>query len=245
MRLDKLLANMSVGSRKEVKALLKAKKVTLNGEIVKDSSVKVDPDNDSVRVEGEPVIYQKYIYVMLHKPQGVVSATTDAKDKTVIDLLSEQDQHFRPFPVGRLDKDTEGLLLITNNGDLAHQLTSPNKEVPKVYRANVQGELPADVIQQFAEGVTLDDGYQTKPAKLEILASEEEADVSEVQIEITEGKFHQIKRMFEAVHCQVTYLKRCQMGGLTLDSQLSRGTYRPLTEEEIAACFQLKNKEIR
>ncbi|WP_080875058.1 pseudouridine synthase [Oceanobacillus timonensis] len=244
MRLDKLLANMGVGSRKEVKALLKAKKVTLNGEIIKDSSVKVNPDTDSVRVDGEPVIYQKYIYVMLHKPQGVVSATTDAKDKTVIDLLSEQDRHFQPFPVGRLDKDTEGLLLITNDGDLAHQLTSPNKEVPKVYRANVQGELPADVIQQFAEGVTLDDGYLTKPAKLEVLTAEEEPGVSEVQIEITEGKFHQVKRMFEAVHCKVTYLKRYQMGGLTLDSQLPRGAYRPLTEEEITACFHLTNKEI-
>lgn len=240
MRLDKLLANMAVGSRKEVKQLLKAKKVTLNNHVVKDGSVKVNPDIDSICVEGEPVIYQEFIYLMLHKPPGVVSATVDAKDKTVIDLLSEQDKHFQPFPVGRLDKDTEGLLLITNDGDLAHHLTSPNKKVPKMYRAKVRGELPQDVIQQFAEGVTLEDGYLTKPAKLEILSVNDEPGISEVQIEITEGKFHQIKRMFEAVQRKVIYLKRYRMGELTLDDQLPRGAYRPLTEEEIAYCCSLK-----
>lgn len=240
MRLDKLLANMGVGSRKEVKKLLKAKKVTINNKIIKDGSVKVNPDEDSVCVEGEPVIYQEFIYLMLHKPPGVVSATADVKDKTVIDLLSEQDKHFQPFPVGRLDKDTEGLLLITNDGDLAHQLISPNKNVSKMYRAKVEGGLPKDVVQQFASGITLDDGYQTKAADLKILASREESGVSEVEIEITEGKFHQIKRMFEAVNCKVIYLKRYRMGELSLDSQLQPGAYRPLTEKEIAYCFRLK-----
>jgi len=240
MRLDKLLANMAVGSRKEVKQLLKAKKVTLNNHVVKDGSIKVNPDSDSIHVDGYPVIYQEFIYLMLHKPPGVVSATTDAKDKTVIDLLSEQERHFQPFPVGRLDKDTEGLLLITNDGDLGHHLTSPNKNVPKMYRAKVKGELPQDVIQQFADGITLEDGYFTKPAKLEILSVDEESGVSEVQIEITEGKFHQIKRMFEAVQGKVIYLKRHRMGELTLDDQLARGAYRPLTEEEVAYCYSLK-----
>ncbi len=160
---------------------------------------------------------------MLHKPPGVVSATADVKDKTVIDLLSEQDKHFQPFPVGRLDKDTEGLLLITNDGDLAHQLISPNKNVSKIYRAKVKGELPQDVVQQFTAGIILDDGYQTKPANLKILAATEEPGFSEVEIEITEGKFHQIKRMFEAVNCKVIYLKRYRMGELSLDSQLPLG----------------------
>ncbi|WP_152657219.1 pseudouridine synthase [Oceanobacillus sp. CFH 90083] len=243
MRLDKLLANMGVGSRKEVKQLLKAKKVTLNEKIVKDGSVQVNPDKDSICVEGEPVIYQKFIYLMLHKPSGVVSATVDTKDKTVIDLLSEQERHFQPFPVGRLDKDTEGLLLITNDGELAHRLTSPNKNVSKMYRAKVKGELPANVIQQFAAGVKLEDGYVTKSAKLDILSANEEQGSSEVQIEITEGKFHQIKRMFAAVDCKVTYLKRYRMGTLTLDSQLPPGAYRPLTEQEMDDCFRLNNKE--
>ncbi|MFD1453663.1 MULTISPECIES: pseudouridine synthase [Oceanobacillus] len=243
MRLDKLLANMGVGSRKEVKKLLKSKKITLNNKVIKDGSIKVNPDEDSVRVEDEPIIYQEFIYLMLHKPPGVVSATADVKDKTVIDLLSEQDKHFQPFPVGRLDKDTEGLLLITNDGDLAHQLISPNKNVSKIYRAKVKGELPQDVVQQFTAGIILDDGYQTKPANLKILAATEEPGFSEVEIEITEGKFHQIKRMFEAVNCKVIYLKRYRMGELSLDSQLPLGAYRPLTEEEMAYCFSLKNKE--
>ncbi|WP_040985599.1 pseudouridine synthase [Oceanobacillus jeddahense] len=243
MRLDKLLANMGIGSRKEVKQLLKAKKVTLNDKVIKDGSVKVNPDSDKVCVDGDPVVYQEFIYLMLHKPTGVVSATTDAKDKTVIDLLSEQEKHFQPFPVGRLDKDTEGLLLITNDGDLAHRLTSPHKNVSKMYEAKVKGELPADVIQQFAEGVTLDDGYVTKAAKLKIISADEETRISVVQIEITEGKFHQVKRMFEAFHCKVTYLKRYRMGDLILDSQLPPGAYRSLTEEELAYCFRLKNKE--
>ncbi|GIO24992.1 pseudouridine synthase [Oceanobacillus sp. J11TS1] len=240
MRLDKLLANMGVGSRKEVRQLLKAKKVTLNGKIIKDASEKVNPDKDKVCVDGEPIIYQEFIYLMLHKPPGVVSATVDAKDKTVIDLLSEQDRRFQPFPVGRLDKDTEGLLLVTNDGDLAHQLTSPKKDVPKMYRAKVKGDLPYDIVQQFAEGITLDDGYHTKPAKLKILSPKDESGISEIEIEITEGKFHQIKRMFEAVNGKVIYLKRHRMGNLELDSQLPIGTYRPLTEEELAYCFSLR-----
>ena len=239
MRLDKLLANMGVGSRKEVKQLLKAKKVTLNDKIIKDAAEKVNPEKDKVCVEGEPIIYQEFIYLMLHKPPGVVSATVDAKDKTVIDLLSEQDRRFQPFPVGRLDKDTEGLLLITNDGDLAHQLTSPKKDVPKMYRAKVKGDLPHDIVQQFSEGIKLDDGYRTKPAKLKILSPKDESGISEIEIEITEGKFHQIKRMFEAVNGKVIYLKRHRMGNLKLDSQLPIGAYRPLTEEELAYCFSL------
>lgn len=240
MRLDKLLANMGIGSRKEVKRLLKAKQVTLNDQIIKDASTKVDPNEDVVKVNGNPVIYQAYIYLMLHKPPDVVSATVDTRDKTVIDLLSDEDKRFRPFPVGRLDKDTEGLLLITNDGELAHQLTSPKKHVAKMYRARVKGELPEDIIEQFKEGILLDDGYQTKPANLKIL-SKDVSGVSEVEIEITEGKFHQIKRMFEAVGCKVTYLKRFRIGDLNLDEQLPLGAYRPLTEEEIAYCFMLKD----
>ncbi len=234
MRLDKLLANMGYGSRKEVKALLKQKAVRVDDEIVKDSSLHVDPAKQAVTVFGERVEYVEFIYLMMHKPQGVISATEDKHDRTVIDLLDPLDQHFEPFPVGRLDKDTEGLLLITNDGGLAHNLLSPKKHVPKWYYAKIDGVVTAEDIEAFKQGVTLDDGYHTKPGELKILASGAH---SEIELMIQEGKFHQVKRMFEAVGKKVTYLKRLSMGSLSLDPELPIGEYRPLTEEELQGLF--------
>ena len=232
MRLDKLLANMGYGSRKEVKQLLKQKAVRVDDVVVKDSSMHVDPAKQNVSVFGERVEYVEFIYLMMNKPPGVISATEDKHDQTVIDLLEPMEQHFEPFPVGRLDKDTEGLLLITNDGQLAHNLLSPKKHVPKWYYAKIDGEVTDADIEAFKQGVTLDDGYHTKPGELKILASGEQ---SEIELMIQEGKFHQVKRMFEAVGKKVTYLKRLSMGSLVLDETLALGEYRELTEEELAA----------
>lgn len=230
MRLDKLLSNMGYGSRKEVKLLLKQKAVTVDGETVKDAAMHVNPEQQNVSVFGDRVEYVEFIYVMLNKPPGVISATEDKFDPTVIELLDPYVQNFEPFPVGRLDKDTEGLLLITNDGTLAHNLLSPKKHVPKWYYAKIDGVVTEADIETFAQGVTLDDGYHTKPGELKILASGEH---SEIELMIQEGKFHQVKRMFEAVDKKVTYLKRLSMGSLKLDEELALGDYRELTAEEL------------
>ncbi|QSB10629.1 pseudouridine synthase [Lysinibacillus sp. FSL K6-0075] len=230
MRLDKLLANMGYGSRKEVKQLLKQKAVTVDGAYVKDAALHVDPEQQMVSVFGERVVYTEFVYFMMNKPPGVISATEDLRDETVIDLLEPLQQHFQPFPVGRLDKDTEGLLLLTNDGVLAHNLLSPKKHVPKVYYAQIEGVVTEEDVEKFANGVELDDGYVTKPGKLVILKS---AQQSEIELMIQEGKFHQVKRMFEAVGKRVTYLKRISMGSLTLDENLALGEYRELTTEEL------------
>ncbi|MFJ7736756.1 pseudouridine synthase [Lysinibacillus sp. NPDC097287] len=237
MRLDKLLSNMGYGSRKEVKQLLKQKAVTVDGIHVKDAAMHVDPDKQDVSVYDERVIYTEFVYFMMNKPPGVISATEDAREATVIDLLEPLHQHFEPFPVGRLDKDTEGLLLLTNDGTLTHNLLSPKKHVPKVYYAQIEGVVTEADGEAFAQGVELDDGYVTKPGKLVILKSAEQ---SEIELTIQEGKFHQVKRMFEAVGKRVTYLKRLSMGSLKLDESLDLGEYRELTSEELAA---LQNRE--
>ncbi|MGE6516402.1 pseudouridine synthase [Lysinibacillus sphaericus] len=232
MRLDKLLANMGYGSRKEVKQLLKQKAVSVDGTYVKDAAMHVDPEKQDVSVFGERVLYTEFVYYMMNKPPGVISATEDLRDETVIDLLEPLHQHFQPFPVGRLDKDTEGLLLLTNDGVLAHNLLSPKKHVPKVYYALIEGIVTEADGEAFARGVELDDGYITKPGKLVILKS---AQQSEIELTIQEGKFHQVKRMFEAVGKHVTYLKRLSMGSLKLDESLELGAYRELTIEELAS----------
>ncbi|MGD7024290.1 rRNA pseudouridine synthase [Rossellomorea vietnamensis] len=238
MRIDKLLSNMGYGSRKEVKKHLKGGGTIVNGEVVKDAKFQVDPEKDTVTVHGEEVVYKEFVYLMMNKPPGVLSATEDAEGETVIDLLEMEDQIFNPFPVGRLDKDTEGLLLITNDGQLSHQLLSPKKHVPKTYFAVIDGEVTEEDVTAFAKGVTLDDGYETKPGELEIISSGLR---SEIQLTITEGKFHQVKRMFEAVGKRVIYLKRMSMGPLPLDETLELGEYRELTEEEVE---ELKNFKI-
>lgn len=237
MRIDKLLANSGYGSRKEVKQLLKKGQVTVNGVEVKQPKEHVDPTLDAVEVLGEKLHYQEFVYFMLNKPPGVVSATEDMRDETVIDLLELADQVRSPFPVGRLDKDTEGLLLLTNDGKLAHQLLSPKKDVGKRYYATVRGEVSEADIAAFKQGVILDDGYQTKPADLTIIESGE---TSTIELVISEGKFHQVKRMFESVGKQVVYLKRLKMGELELDPSLELGEYRELTENELSYLRTLK-----
>ena len=237
MRIDKFLSNMGHGSRKEVKILLKSKAVEVNGKEVRDPKVHVNELSDDVTVNGERVEYAEFIYLLMNKPQGVISATEDKYDQTVIDLLAEEEQNYEPFPVGRLDKDTEGFLLLTNDGKLAHELLSPKKHVDKRYFAIIDGEVTDEDKKAFIEGVVLDDGYKTKPASLSILKS---GAVSEIELTITEGKFHQVKRMFLSVGKEVTYLKRLSMGPLELDPTLELGEYRQLTEEEIELLKQRK-----
>ncbi|EUJ24313.1 ribosomal small subunit pseudouridine synthase A [Listeria grandensis FSL F6-0971] len=231
MRLDKLLANSGFGSRTEVKQLLKTGAVMVNDIRVKEAKYQVKEESDRVEVNGETVQYAEFTYLMMNKPPGVVSATEDNWDETVIDLLDARDRAKKPFPVGRLDKDTEGLLLISNDGVLAHNLLSPKKHVDKTYVAKVDGVVTEDDIAIFKEGVTISDNYTCKPAVLEVIQAED--GTSEAQITIQEGKFHQVKRMFEAVDKQVTYLKRLQMGPLKLDPTLALGEYRMLTEAEL------------
>jgi 16S rRNA pseudouridine516 synthase len=230
MRIDKLLANVGYGSRKEVKKLLKTGAVMVNEVVLKDAKAHVDPDEDQVAVNGNHVEYREFIYLMMNKPQAILSATEDNYQETVIDILEPEDAVFEPFPVGRLDKDTEGLLLLTNDGKLAHQLLSPKKHVPKTYFAVIDGAVTDDDIIAFRSGVTLDDGYVTKPGDLVVLKSGIRSDI---ELTITEGKFHQVKRMFEAVGKRVVYLKRMSMGSLLLDEALELGQYRELTEEEV------------
>lgn len=230
MRIDKLLANLGYGSRKEAKKLLKDGAVRVNEVVVKDAKQHVDPGKDTVTLNGETIEYKEFIYLMMNKPSGVISATEDQADETVIDLLELEDQVYEPFPVGRLDKDTEGLLLITNDGQLAHRLLSPKKHVPKTYFAVIDGEVTENDAIVFKKGVTLDDGYETKPGELKILKSGIRSDI---ELTIMEGKFHQVKRMFEAVGKKVVYLKRISMGPLLLDETLELGEYRELTDEEV------------
>ncbi|EBF5147863.1 rRNA pseudouridine synthase [Listeria monocytogenes] len=233
MRLDKLLSHTGFGSRKEVKPLLKSGAVVVNGTIQKDSKTQVNPDKNQITVHGTPVVYQEFVYFMLHKPQNVVSATEDNVSETVIDLLAQEDTLTDPFPVGRLDKDTEGLLIITNDGTLAHKLLSPKKHIDKTYYAKIDGDVTAEDVEAFAAGIELDDGYTCKPARLEIITP------NEIKVTIQEGKFHQVKRMFAARGKSVSYLKRISMGNLQLDESLALGEYRPLTEAELAI---LQNK---
>ena len=228
---------MNVGSRKEVHKLIKAGLVSVNGKIVKTPKEKVK-ESDVVEVNGQEIAYQQYHYFLLNKPKGVLSATEDLHQKTVIDLLEVKDQYKDLAPVGRLDKDTTGLLLITNDGQLNHELLAPNKHVDKVYQALIAGKVTIDTVATFASGMELKDSTVLKPAKLEILDVDESKDQSKIRITIKEGKYHQIKRMFGAVGMKVLELDRLQMGSLQLDPQLKRGHYRELTEEELSA---LKN----
>lgn len=223
---------MNVGSRKEVHQLIKKGLIAVNGKTVKTPKEKVD-DQDTVTVNGEEVAYQKYHYFLLNKPQGVLSATEDRSQKTVISLLRPEDRYQGIAPVGRLDKDTTGLLLLTNDGQLNHELLAPNKHVAKVYRAQIAGVADDETVKIFASGMTLGDGTKLKPAKLKILKQDRENVTSEIEIEISEGKYHQIKRMFSAVGMKVTALDRLSMGKLTLPANLKRGDYLELSLDDV------------
>lgn len=229
IRLDRFLSEMGVGSRADVKKQIRWGKVTVDGRCIRQPEFKMDEQAAVVTYKGMPVTYQKFSYYMLNKPAGVVSATADKKDKTVLDLI-EGNKRKDLFPVGRLDKDTEGLLLLTNDGELAHRLLSPKKHVDKVYYAKVAGTVTDEDVKIFAEGMEIGDGEVAKPSTLKILQSGEE---SEILLTIQEGKFHQVKRMFHAVGKEVVYLKRLSMGTLTLDESLQPGQYRVLTDKEI------------
>lgn len=235
IRLDKYLADMGQGTRQEVKEAIRKGRVCVDGETVKKPETKVDADMQEVTIDGKTVGYAAFEYYMLNKPAGVVSATEDKKEKTVIDLI-EGRKRKDLFPAGRLDKDTEGLLLITNDGALAHRLLSPRKHVDKCYYAKISGHVNEEDVSRFKEGVDIGNREQkewTMPAVLEILSYDAGEDISEVRITIQEGKYHQIKRMFQAVGKEVVYLKRERMGSLVLDETLPTGGYRELTKEEI------------
>lgn len=229
-RLDKILSNFGFGSRTEIKSAVKKGLVSVDGQVAKDSGLHVDPAASVIIMNGIKLEYRKYIYLMMNKPQGVISATTDTRQRTVFDIMPEEYKCFELFPAGRLDIDTEGLVLMTNDGQLAHEILSPRKHVTKKYYARVEGRVQQADAAAFEGGVTLDDGYKTLPAKLEILSSDL---LSEVRLSIVEGKFHQVKRMFEAVGKKVIYLKRLSMGRLELDESLELGECRELAPEEV------------
>lgn len=234
-RLDKVLSNMGYGSRKEIKKIIRDGHVKVNDEIILKNDIKVDPYKDEIYLDQQEVIYRKYIYIMMNKPKGFVSSTDDPVSDTVLNLLTDEYMIYNPFPAGRLDKDTEGLMLITNNGKLSHELLSPKRGVEKTYYIEVDGVVDEEHDEKFKKGIKLDDGYETLPAKLEIVKSDI---ISKVYLTIKEGKYHQVKRMFEALSMKVIYLKRISIGPLILDESLDLGEYRELTEEEI---YLLKN----
>ncbi|WP_459480031.1 pseudouridine synthase [Clostridium saccharoperbutylacetonicum] len=231
-RLDKIISNLGYGSRKDVKSFAKKGIIEVDGVIVKDNGMLVDPEKSIIKINGEQILYRKYIYLMMNKPDGVISATHDNKDETVIDLLELEHQVFEPFPVGRLDKDTVGLLLLTNDGELNHRLIAPKWHVDKVYYAKIDKKVDEKDVIAFKNGITLDDGYKCMEAKLEILSNDD--DGSDIRVTIQEGKYHQVKRMFEAVDKKVVYLKREEFGGLLLDPTLEEGEYRELTDDELS-----------
>ena len=230
MRLDKFISSTTTLSRAEAKKIIK-KGILINDILIKSPDYKVDEFNDQVIVNGNRLVYRKYVYIMMNKPKNTVSATEDAIERTVVDILRDEDRIYKVFPVGRLDKDTEGLMLLTNDGELAHKLISPKKDVVKKYYVEVSGELKNEHLQIVKEGLTLEDGYRCKPARLEILDSSEGN--SKANIFITEGKFHQVKRMMKSLGTTVTYLKRLSIGSLKLDENLKLGEYRYLTDDEL------------
>ncbi|MDD7389487.1 MAG: pseudouridine synthase [Lachnospiraceae bacterium] len=232
IRLDKFLADSQLGTRSEVKQLLKKGLVSVNGEIIRKPEFKIDPAADRVCFDGKEISSQQEVYYMLNKPAGVVSATRDNHERTVLDLLPSQYQRPDLFPVGRLDKDTTGLLLITNDGALSHRLLAPRRHVDKTYFVRVNGRITEDTVTAFRQGLDIGDDKITLPADLKLL------DEDQALVTIREGRFHQIKRMFHAVGCEVIGLKRLSMGSLTLDENLPEGSCRELTAEEIALLRQ-------
>lgn len=232
MRLDKFLVESGLGSRTEVKQLIKKRQVWVNGRAETAAKAQIDEKNDDILVSGQKVIYEKFVYYLLNKPQGVISATEDGRHRTVLDLLDDGARNKEVFPVGRLDIDTHGLLLLTNNGKLAHAMLSPKKHVNKTYQAAVAGIMTEEDIEHFARGIELKD-FSCQPARLEILDTNQAVGTSLVQITIAEGKFHQVKRMVQACGKEVTDLKRLTMGPLHLDENLALGQWRRLTEAEL------------
>lgn len=239
VRLDKLLTHLNCGSRKEVGAFIRAGRVAVDGAVVRDPAYKVDPDLASVALDGQLQCYRAQRYFMLNKPAGVITASRDGRHRTVLDLFPESERRGL-FAVGRLDKDTEGLLIVTDDGALSHALMSPGRHVPKVYEAVVEGTLAPDAAARFAAGLTLKDGTVCLPAKLEILS---EAPAQTVRVTLREGKYHQVKRMVAAVGGLVVGLRRVRLGGLALDPALGPGAFRMLTDAEVLLLQQQEDAE--
>ncbi len=238
MRLDKLLAHCGVGSRKEMKQLIRKGHIQVNGDIIKKDDYQVNELEDTILLDNEEIHYRRFVYLMLNKPQGYISATMDQVHPTVIDLIEGYEQ-YELFPVGRLDIDTVGLLLLTNDGQLAHHILSPKKHISKIYYAKINARVDEQDAAAFKQGLDLGD-FKALPANLNILSANDEE--SEVEIEIFEGKFHQVKRMFEAVGKTVIYLKRIKMKRLILDPQLEEGQYRELTNDELENLMKIDVK---
>jgi len=232
MRLDKFLVENGLGSRSQVKDVLKKGLVLVNGRAEKSPKTQINETADEIVVSGQKLTYEKFVYYLLNKPKGYISATEDERHKTVLDLLDETARQKEVFPVGRLDIDTHGLLLLTNNGKLAHAMLSPKKHVEKIYRAQVAGLMNQSDVERFATGIELKD-FTCQPAQLKILEVDEEKETSLVEISLAEGKFHQVKRMVAACGKEVTDLQRLSMGPLQLDPELALGEWRRLTEEEM------------
>ena len=234
MRLDKFLVACAVGSRTEVKNLLKAGWVTVNGKKEKSAKLQINEERDEIRFDGQVLEYEEFVYYMMNKPQGVISATEDPKHRTVLDLLDDIARTKEVFPVGRLDIDTHGLLLLTNDGKLAHALLSPKRHVYKTYLAQVEGIMTQEDVERFAKGIPLKD-FTCQPAKLELVSVDPEKNQSLVRVTIAEGKFHQVKRMVAYCGKEVIDLQRLAMGTLVLDENLERGEWSRLTKEELEA----------
>ena len=230
MRIDKFLSEMGIATRKEAASAAKRGGVLINGVPQKDTAKHIDPELDEVIYLGRKIEYAKFRYIMLNKPEGYVSATEDGRDPTVLELLPPEYMNFNLFPCGRLDKNTLGLMLITDDGELSHRLLSPKRHVDKKYYFHSKFPLSEEDASRLETGVILDDGYETKPSKIELLGGGNEG-----YITLTEGKYHQIKRMLDSVGNKITYLERVTFGPLSLDPSLERGEWRPLTDDEITA----------
>ena len=240
MRLDKFLVACAVGSRTEVKNFLKAGRVTVNGKKEKSAKSQINEETDEIRFDGQKLDYEEFVYYMMNKPQGVISATEDPKHKTVLDLLDDYARAKEVFPVGRLDIDTHGLLLLTNDGKLAHALLSPKRHVDKTYLARINGVMTDADVETFAQGVPLKD-FTCQPAKLELVSVDTEKEESLIRVTIAEGKFHQVKRMVAYCGKEVVDLQRLTMGTLTLDEDLKRGEWRRLSKEELEGLLESIN----
>ena len=237
MRLDKFLVACAVGSRTEVKSFLKAGRVTVNGKKEKSAKLQINEETDEICFDGQKLEYEEFVYYMMNKPQGVISATEDPKHKTVLDLLDDLARSKEVFPVGRLDIDTHGLLLLTNDGQLTHALLSPKRHVDKIYLARVDGIMTQEDVETFAQGIPLKD-FTCQPAILELVSLDREKNQSLVRVTIAEGKFHQVKRMVAYCGKEVVNLQRLTMGTLTLDENLKRAEWRRLTTEELESLLE-------
>ena len=236
MRLDKFLVACAVGSRTEVKNLLKAGRVTVNGKKEKSAKLQINEEKDEIRFDGQVLEFEEFVYYMMNKPQGVISATEDPKHRTVLDWLDDYARAKEVFPVGRLDIDTHGLLLLTNDGQLAHALLSPKRHVDKTYLAQVKGIMTQEDVETFSKGIPLKD-FTCQPARLELLSVDLDKDESQVRVTIAEGKFHQVKRMVAYCGKEVVDLQRLTMGTLVLDENLKRGEWRRVSQEELELLF--------